>query len=139
METKDGGGCYVSVECQNGGKKEYFADKKGWNVCFVGGEQRLNDPRIGEFSVTFTKRDGEGQGLTDPVIKLASVGDWQKPIDVKSQNGHSRSCDKGPCKKECDRDVICSHWVSWSNMRERKKKWACGVPVLGSDPGAWLL
>jgi hypothetical protein len=94
METEGGGNCWVIVECQDGGKKEYFNGKKGWNVCYVGGEQFLNDPRIGDFSVTFSKKDGDGQGLTNPIIKLASVGNWQKPIDVQHEESFSFDCDQ---------------------------------------------
>ena len=71
MTTKDGGNCYAEVECDDG-KRAYNEDEKGWNVCYVGGRQYFNDPRIGEFSITFTEKDGEeeGEGLTTPVLQL---------------------------------------------------------------------
>jgi hypothetical protein len=139
METKDGGGCYVIVECENGGKKEYFGGKGGWNVCYVGGEQFLGDPRIGDFSVTFTKKDGEGEGLTNPVIKLANLNNWQRSIDVASERHRTYECaKKGECKKQCTKDLICDYSISWGNSNSRTKKWACGLPVLGSDVSSWL-
>lgn len=71
METKDGGNCYATVECDDG-IKYYHKDGAGWNVCYVGGRQHFSDSRIGDFSITFTERDGEGQGegLTTPILQL---------------------------------------------------------------------
>ncbi|KAI1848167.1 hypothetical protein JX266_005880 [Neoarthrinium moseri] len=67
--TKNGGNCFVTVECNDGGKKEYFQNRGDYKNCFVGDRQYFDDSRIGEFSVNFTKRDGwEGQGLTNPIL-----------------------------------------------------------------------
>jgi hypothetical protein len=65
------------------GTKEYNVGGAGWNVCYVGGRQFFTDPRIGEFSITFTERDGKGQGegLTTPILQMKYVGDWM-PIPV---------------------------------------------------------
>ena len=54
------------------GTKEYNPNGAGWNVCYVGGRQYFTDPRIGDFPVTFTQKDGEkqGQGLTTPILQL---------------------------------------------------------------------
>lgn len=72
METKDGGHCKANVECKDGYKKELPEDDKNWKQCRVGGENKFNDPQIGDFSITFTEKDGAGQGegLTTPILKL---------------------------------------------------------------------
>lgn len=46
MKTTNSGNCRVSVECQKGGKIEYYRDQKN---CHVQGKEFINDPRIGEF------------------------------------------------------------------------------------------
>lgn len=48
MKTVDGGDCTVSVECQEGGKREYYDDKQ-WEDCRVQGREFFDDPRIGKF------------------------------------------------------------------------------------------
>lgn len=48
MRTKNGGNCFVSVECQEGGKIEYYSGKQ-WENCRVQGREFIYDPRIGEF------------------------------------------------------------------------------------------
>ena len=50
METRDGGHCYATVECQNGGKMFYKKDFELWEHCSVGSEQTFEDPRIGKFA-----------------------------------------------------------------------------------------
>lgn len=49
METRDGGHCYATVECKNGGKLFYKKNFELWDHCYVGGTTRFDDPRIGEF------------------------------------------------------------------------------------------
>lgn len=89
------------------GVKEYNPGGAGWNVCFVGGRQYFTDPRIGDFSITFTKRDGtEGEGLTDPVLQVKDIGNWQEiPVSEAAQDKASADncedhngvyCDDGP-------------------------------------------
>ena len=47
-------------------------------TCYLGGRQFFNDPRIGDFSITFTTRDGEGEGLTGPVLQLKYIDNWKE-------------------------------------------------------------
>jgi hypothetical protein len=77
METHNGGNCKASVEC-NDGLREYNPAGEGWNVCFVGGRQYFNDPRIGDFSITFAEKDGRGQGegLTSPILQVKYIENW---------------------------------------------------------------
>lgn len=58
-ETTDGSKCYASVDCSKddlgGDVTRYPAD---WNVCYLGGQQWFDHPKIGHFSITFTKAGG---------------------------------------------------------------------------------
>ncbi|KAK0708878.1 hypothetical protein B0T21DRAFT_416263 [Apiosordaria backusii] len=140
MTTRDGGNCYVSVTCKEGGEMHYNPDRADWNVCFVGGRQYFTDPRLGDFSVTFTKKDGdEGEGLTNPVVQLKHYRDWWK-IDVTGlayQYRKSTQCGSGlgtqhKCK---DGPFVCRHHEGGNTYNEgsRTKRWVCGVPVDGQD------
>ncbi|KAK0747220.1 hypothetical protein B0T21DRAFT_278685 [Apiosordaria backusii] len=132
METRDGGHCYATVECNKnyGGKIEYNAGKAGWNVCFVGGRQYFTDPRIGDFSITFTKKDGdEGQGLTNPVVQLQSFYNW-KEWDVTGLAyavDKADRCEAGIAPLNCPEGPwVCTQIDRYSHGRT--KKWLCGVP-----------
>ena len=57
METRDGGHCYATVECQNGGKMFYKKDFELWEHCSVGSEQTFEDPRIGKFAYVAQEQD----------------------------------------------------------------------------------
>nr|KMM73504.1 hypothetical protein CPAG_09792 [Coccidioides posadasii RMSCC 3488] len=64
------------VECQEGGKRTI---EEMLSRCYVGGRTCFSDPRLGDFSITFTKRNStEGEGLTDPIIQLASFQNWRE-------------------------------------------------------------
>ncbi|KAF1913268.1 hypothetical protein BDU57DRAFT_541919 [Ampelomyces quisqualis] len=141
METKDGGHCKATVECHEGGRLEYNPKGEGWNVCFVGGRQYFNDPRIGDFSITFTEKDGhnQGEGLTTPVLQVKQFKDWLA-IPVNSlaakyakystclmyQNVRARSCIPGPysCHYTHNSVVDVSH--------SRRKEWECAIPMAPS-------
>lgn len=51
METRDGGHCYATVECKEGGKMEYTK----FDYCKVGGTNEFEDPRIGKFMYVHLK------------------------------------------------------------------------------------
>jgi hypothetical protein len=53
METRDGGHCYSTVECKDGGKMFYKKEFEPWQNCSVGSEQNFEDPRIGKFSYVY--------------------------------------------------------------------------------------
>ncbi|KAH7079682.1 hypothetical protein FB567DRAFT_449403 [Paraphoma chrysanthemicola] len=145
METKDGANCKATVECDDG-KKEYNPNGAGWNVCFVGGRQYFTDPRIGDFSITFQEKNGEGQGegLTTPKLQLKYIGDWQEiPVNdlAEEYNKHIRCKDDGlggSPFRECDKGpYICHHGDMGNNYisTSRTKKWECGVPKIGKGGG----
>ncbi|KAI1875802.1 uncharacterized protein JN550_002088 [Neoarthrinium moseri] len=107
--TKNGGNCFVTVECNDGGKKE-----------------------IGEFSVNFTKRDGwELQGLTNPILQVKHVADW-KEWDVSSMSSaraHANLCEKGISPLGCHKGP----WVEGGNtpiVNDCSKRWSCVVPKI---------
>jgi hypothetical protein len=57
MRTTDGGNCQVQVFCSDD------RDAKGIGldanqVCYVGGQQYLTHPKLGDFSITYTKAGG---------------------------------------------------------------------------------
>ncbi|PVH96805.1 hypothetical protein DM02DRAFT_674542 [Periconia macrospinosa] len=137
MDTRDGSKCYAEVECKDG-KRSYNKDRAGWNVCYVGGRQFFNDPRIGEFSITFTRKDSkeEGEGLVAPVLQLKNVGNWMEyPVtDFASEWWHKFDeagagpfhCYWGPYDG--------SDWFTDTIAENRHKKWNCGVPDLSGGP-----
>jgi hypothetical protein len=137
METRDGLNCYSSVTC-NDGKKEYNAGHNTWNVCYKGGRQYFNDPRIGDFSITFTDTNGvSGEGLTKPILQLKDISNWKEiPVEdlafKRSQDDNCRDhnglkCDDGP--------YVCT-WLDYEQDKGRTRKWKCGVPKRGMNfPG----
>lgn len=58
MRTRNGGNCFAIITCKDGGQRDYNAGESDWSSCWVGGRQYFTDPRIGDFSITFTKKDG---------------------------------------------------------------------------------
>ncbi|KAI1845455.1 hypothetical protein JX265_012450 [Neoarthrinium moseri] len=138
MKTVDGGKCTISVECKDGGKTEYYPNKADYKNCFVGGTETIKDPRIGEFSLTYTKRDGaEGQGLTEPVLKVKNVGNWKewKVTDMARAKDKADLCEKGIAPLNCHRGPWLCRWVHGGNTpitQDRSKRWSCGVPKVGA-------
>lgn len=137
MRTQDGHSCYASVNCQEGGNIEYYAGAD-WSVCYVGGRQFFNDPRIGDFSVTFTKKDGtEGEGLTDPVLSVAAV-DGGREFDVSAFSQvrkDGQQCEAGIAPIDCfDGPFICEYSEGGNTQiyDDRTKRYRCGVPKLGA-------
>jgi hypothetical protein len=113
MQTKDGGNCKLSVTC-NDGEKQY----NDWNVCYVGGRQYFNDPRIGEFSLTFAEKNGQGQGegLTTPILQVKYIDNWREiPVNglAGEWNKHN-SCKEGglvssPFRECGNGPYVCHH------------------------------
>lgn len=119
--------------------REYNVGKSGWNVCYVGGRQFFSDPRIGDFSITFTTRDGEGEGLTGPVIQLADVGNW---MEISATALASDYDNKKTCEAHngvgCDKGPYVCHWDYTTNngwIGGRTRKWTCGMPKRGQNFG----
>ncbi|KAF2281228.1 uncharacterized protein EI97DRAFT_463594 [Westerdykella ornata] len=137
METIDGANCYAQVIC-NDGVKEYNEGKVFWSACYVGGRQFFNDPRIGEFSITFTSGGRERMdGLIDPILQLKNVGDWMS-IDaaaLAAEYNSYQSCDAGIVDKDCyDGPYFCRNF--WDRGVGRKRMWECGVPRVGKALGS---
>ncbi|KAH7408749.1 hypothetical protein DE146DRAFT_777386 [Phaeosphaeria sp. MPI-PUGE-AT-0046c] len=139
METRDGGNCYATVECKDGGKKLYKEKYGKWDQCYVGGTTRFEDPRIGKFEIQFRTKDGfEGQGLTEPIFRLESFQNW-KTWDVTAQSiktSDARSCERGLTPLRCDQGpFLCRHVTSGNAVVKdgRVRRWSCGVPVKGDQ------
>ncbi|EAT77200.2 hypothetical protein SNOG_15535 [Parastagonospora nodorum SN15] len=140
METNNGANCKATVEC-NDGVREYNPAGAGWNVCFVGGRQYFNDPRIGDFSITFAEKNGkgQGQGLTTPILQVKYIDDWKVlPVQglaeefLKYEDCDRQglfTCNKGP--------YICRHGdMGNSYIQDSKlKRWTCGIPKIGKGEG----
>jgi hypothetical protein len=115
--------------------REYNEKKERWNVCFQGGRQFFTDPRIGEFSITFTTRDVGGDGLTSPVLQVADINNWMSlPVDdlvghyneyLHCKKHRGVGCDHGP--------YICTDYLSNNPYFGRTRKWLCGVPKRGQN------
>ncbi|KAK4183337.1 fibronectin type iii domain-containing protein [Podospora australis] len=124
LETTDGGGCFATVECKDGGEVHYNKDRAGWNSCFVGGRQFFTDPRL----------DGtEGEGLTDPVVQLKEFHNW-KEIDVTGLSDRYEDmirCEAGITPLNCAEGPFVCRWDHNGNTyvhQDRTKRWKCGVP-----------
>lgn len=58
MGTSGGASCTVNIDCygdKTGGRGTNLPD---WNVCYLGGRQYLTHPKLGDFSITWTKAGG---------------------------------------------------------------------------------
>jgi hypothetical protein len=117
METNNGANCKAVVECDDG-RKEYNPEGAGWNVCFVGGRQYFNDPRIGDFSITFAEKDGggQGQGLTTPILQVKYVDNWREiPVNgLAEEYNKNIQCNEdglgGSPFRDCgDGPYVCHH------------------------------
>lgn len=83
-------------------------------MCYVGGRQYFTDPRIGDFSITFSQKDGEGEGLTNPILQLGDIGDWKEiPVhDLAAEKDKFDTCMKGVVTTQCgDFGVQENPWV----------------------------
>ncbi|OAK94273.1 hypothetical protein IQ06DRAFT_363700 [Phaeosphaeriaceae sp. SRC1lsM3a] len=141
METRDGGHCYATVECKEGGKMEYTK----FDYCKVGGTNEFEDPRIGKFIIGFRTRDGyEGEGLTEPTFVHWDVSkDWPfsgkgpKVYDVTAlaqQYKNTNRCEAGIAPLNCDNGPFICHFIQHDNkwiQQLRKKEWECGIPIKG--------
>ncbi|KAF2826947.1 hypothetical protein CC86DRAFT_466719 [Ophiobolus disseminans] len=139
METTDGLNCYASVRC-NDGLREYNAGKSTWSACYQGGRQFFNDPRIGDFSIQFSGKDGiDGQGLTSPLLQVKDVGNWKEiPVsDLAAKMAEDDEC-RDHLGTTCDDGPYVCMWLGGPYEREkgRTRKWRCGVPKTGMNfPG----
>ncbi|KAI9873415.1 MAG: hypothetical protein M1830_000437 [Pleopsidium flavum] len=123
MGTEAGGNCKTWVECQVGGKVEYT---NHWSVCHAGGRQYFTDDRIGDFSVTFSKKESDRcpEGLCRPILQLENFKNWLE-IDAEQENtNYYKPGGKGICHDSLSDKA--------SDMSEMGKKfwWVCGVPNL---------
>ena len=108
-------------------------------MCFQGGRQYFSDPRIGDFSITFTTKDVNGQGLTGPVLQLADVGNWQEiPVqDLADAHQKYQDCDGtgvgGTTPKDCAQGPYLCTFPTGNNGPKvgRTRKYACGMPKRG--------
>ncbi|KAK5171137.1 uncharacterized protein LTR77_004281 [Saxophila tyrrhenica] len=136
METEDGGNCKAAVECDDGVKNEY----NDWNVCYVGGRQYFTDDRIGPFSITFSQKDGEGEGLTNPILQLEYVNNSLE-FDVASLASYYKDksdCEAGITPLNCaDGPFICGYGDMGNSYiyDSRLKRWQCGMPKVGLGGG----
>ncbi|KAF2679415.1 hypothetical protein K458DRAFT_314286, partial [Lentithecium fluviatile CBS 122367] len=98
----------------------------------VGGRQYFSDPRVGDFSITFTGKDTAGEGLTKPILQLKYIEDWKEipvedlvydRVDAKDCEDHLGSnCPDGPW---------VSHFLQYDHSKGCKRQWQCGVPKIG--------
>lgn len=120
------------------GVREYHKNE-GWNVCYLGGRQFFTDPRIGEFSITFTTRDKQGEGLTGPVLQLADIGDWTAiPVaELVDERSRFRDCEAYGGRGCADGPYICTldYSTNAGPYEGRTRKWTCGVPKRGQNFG----
>ncbi|KAF2681924.1 hypothetical protein K458DRAFT_342944 [Lentithecium fluviatile CBS 122367] len=137
METTDGAKCWAVVEC-NDGRKEYNNDHASWNVCYQGGRQYFHDDRIGDFSITFTEKDREGEGLTTPILQVKNIGDWKEiPVAPLAHQKWTADDCKAHMGTECDNGPFMCHFTEYDYSKGRTRKYECGVPKIGLGGGEW--
>lgn len=56
LETVNGGNCFMTVECKEGGKLLYKQNYAGWDQCKVGGMTYFHDPRLGHLGYVLLRR-----------------------------------------------------------------------------------
>jgi hypothetical protein len=121
METTAGANCRVILTCHDSSPDREFPP---WNVCYLNGRQFFNDPRIGDFSITFTKAggvDGDTKdGLHSPILQLADVSNWD-PIDVQHYADQGNNNTGG--------GNLCAGGSGPAGTQ--RLGWQCGVPVAG--------
>jgi hypothetical protein len=116
MFTDKGGNCKAWVTC-NDGQRDYL----DWNVCYVNGRQYFTDPRIGDFSITFT--DGS-DGLATPILQVSDVANWA-PYDVDAMVVRAL--------KYPDENHICIDDNPYPGLHDTSLRWVCGVPKVGAQ------
>jgi hypothetical protein len=104
-------------------------------VCYVGGRQYFNDPRVGDFSITFSTKDQGGEGLTGPIIQLAEFGDWQEvPVqDLSDEYQKYLRCKTGGYGCDTGPYVCQAGEGNWDLSVGRTRKWQCGIPKRGES------
>ena len=77
------------------------------------------------------EKDGEGQGLTTPILQLEYVNNWMEfPVkDLAEKYTESQDCDAHNGVKCDDGPFICN--AQWDQASHTTKKWECGMPVIG--------
>ena len=101
-----------------------------------GGRQFFTDPRIGDFSITFTERDGEGEGLTHPVLQLKYIDNWREIFvtGLAEYTWGAKDCDNRG-GGNCDNGPFICEYKDYDYSQGRTRRWECGVPVIGKGSG----
>ncbi|KAI4164669.1 MAG: hypothetical protein LQ342_001643 [Letrouitia transgressa] len=144
MSTKNGGNCHADITCSDGNKRDY----DNWGGCAHTVTNNFNDPGIGPFSVTFTKKDDDcSDGLCGPVLALADVGDYHAvDVEALSEEAQKNANSATLCKVGCDAPTpesepneknICERTNTFNN--EGIRSWKCGMPAVGQNYGPGTL
>lgn len=68
----------------------------------------FSDPRIGDFSITFTQVNGEhAEGLTNPILQLEYLDNWTE-IGVADLASNARTCKD--TSRYCNGDPYACIW-----------------------------
>ncbi|KAL8895214.1 MAG: hypothetical protein Q9192_003775 [Flavoplaca navasiana] len=132
---KKGGNCHVDVTCSDGNTRNQAVNE-------------FNDPGIGPFTVTWTKKDDDcSDGLCAPFLALAYVGNCHVfDVDALSNEAQKNANSQTLCKVGCSEptpsnrpgsDNICESADNYKTGTVHSSR--CGVPAVGKNYGPGTL
>lgn len=140
MKTKKGGNCHADVTCADGNTRNY----DNWGGCAHQVVNRFDDPGIGPFTITWTKKDDDcDDGLCAPELALEYVGDYHVfDVSALSEEAQDNANSATLCKVGCsaptpdsepDSENICQETYKYN--RDTIHAHQCGVPAIGKNYG----
>ena len=117
----------MAVTCDDG-KKEY----NNFQVCEVHKQQHWHDPRIGDFSIEYSKAGGINDGhdgLLGPLLRFKNINKWE----VFDVDDVAISIDYNDYTAKDGKSYVCwlNYHVNVSGQDSKKLDWGCGIPKLG--------
>ncbi|KAL9009541.1 MAG: hypothetical protein Q9173_005439 [Seirophora scorigena] len=140
MKTKKGGNCHADVTCADGNTRNY----DNWGGCAHQVVNRFDDPGIGPFTITWTKKDDDcDDGLCAPELALGYVGDYHVfDVSALSEEAQDNANSATLCKVGCSAPTpdsepnpenICQETYKYN--RDTIHAHQCGVPAIGKNYG----
>ncbi|KAL8968151.1 MAG: hypothetical protein Q9197_005039 [Variospora fuerteventurae] len=140
MKTEKGGNCHADVTCSDGKTRNY----DNWGGCAHQVVNRFDDPGIGPFTITWTKKDDDcSDGLCAPELALKYVGNYfvfdvEALSEEAQKNANSATlcgvgCSRPTPESEPNSENICQATNIYN--RETIRSNQCGVPAIGKDYG----
>ncbi|KAL8877993.1 MAG: hypothetical protein Q9215_005081 [Flavoplaca cf. flavocitrina] len=144
MRTEKGGNCHADVTCSDGNSRNY----DDWPNCAHQAVDEFNDPGIGPFTVTWTKKDDDcSDGLCAPFLAFTYVGNYHVfDVDALSEEAQTNATSQTLCKVGCSEQTpsnspssenICGSTDNDKTGTVHSSR--CGVPAVGKNYGPGTL